>query len=219
MQFYLCIIPLLCSFFVLRCSAFEDISDFSFSLAEDPSADLFSLQDSFDDNALDWDLAFDDGSDSPFLLASDCSAFSSSIFGAKRVRRGDSADFCRGENAPSRSTAGEGGHSDDTVDLNGPLDNILSIPSLADYDNEKNDDCFRMSNGQLPLAICELAGASSYILPDGQLYYDLLIAYPSKTIHHFFPFCVFLLAHIFYGEGSSKNPDSYYHSISVISIF
>lgn len=190
MRFFSCV-PLLFSFFTFLSYALE-VSNFQFFPTDDPTGDIFPLEEYFDDTFA-WDGTFDEISDSPFLLASDCSIFSPSI-DRKRIRRGDSSGVCSSSDAPGGSTdhegqQGENGHSstgssDGSIEPNIPLGNLLSIPALATYHNDRNIDCFRLTQGQLPLAVCGLDGGREYTL-DGQRYRDLDISYPSKAMHHF----------------------------------
>lgn len=212
MRLCLCI-PLLCSSLFLVSSALE-MWDFPIYPADDAAEDMFSLEEPVD-NTLLWDDTLNENSDSSFLLASDCSV----SFPRKRVRRGDPADFC---SAPTRSTADEGqkggnehsgpGSSDDTVDSSTPLDEIFSIPRLSPYPHERHDDCFRLTNGQLPLAVCDLGGGSDYFI-NGQVYRDLLYSYPGKEMHHFSHLPFFPSPTYFWREGFNLNPS--YHPIEL----
>ena len=183
--FYL---PLLCSFLALLPYAFE-VSDFQFPPPTDLFEDFFPPEESFDDT-LARDGTFDDISDSSFLLASDCSAFAPSI-NRKRLRREDSSGFCSVPPGLTNheSQKNENGHfstisDDDTIDPNIPIGDLFAIPALATYPNERNNDCFRLTQGQQPLAVCDLGGGKEYFL-DGKAYRDLDYSYPSKETHYF----------------------------------
>ena len=175
--------PLLYSFLALLPYALG-WSDFQFFSNDDPTEDIFPFEETFDD-AFTWEGNSDDIFDSSFFLDSDCSAYFPSIDG-KRIRRGDSSSgFC-----PAGSTADEGqksgngdlgtGSSDEISVPNFSLEDFFSIPALATYHNPRNDDCFRLTNGQLPLAVCHLQGSTDYYL-DGQLYRDLDYSYPTNA--------------------------------------
>lgn len=194
-------LSLLCSLLGLPCAL--EVPGFQPSLTDDPTEDIFPFEERFDDTfALQG--TSDDISDSSFLLASDCSAFSP-LNGRKRARRGDSPDLCSAEKPLTGSTDEDGqkikngilgvGGGDDTIDPNIQLDDQLQIPSLATYSNERNDDCFRLTNGELPLAVCDLGGGADpeYML-NGRVYRDLEFSYPSKEMPYF-PVYLFLLAH------------------------
>lgn len=185
--------PLCCSFLALLPYALE-VSDFQFFPTDGSIEDFFPPAESFDDT-LAWDRTFDELSDSSILLASDCSGFSLSI-NRKRLRRGDSPDSCNANNPPTGSTANGGqdngnehsgsGSNDDTVGSNDPLGDVFSLPALAPYEHDRHYDCLRFTQGQLPLAVCDLTSGSGtgYII-DGVGYRDLEYSYPGKERHHF----------------------------------
>lgn len=207
MRFSFCL-PLLCSFLALCPYAFE-LSDFQLS-PHDPFEDFFPLEEPFDDT-LAWDGTFNDISDSLFLLASDCSAFVPSI-NRKRLRRGDSSGFCStttGSTNHQGQKNGDGQFSgisnEDTIDPNVPLGDVFAIPAFATYPHERNDDCVRLTNGQLPLAVCDLGGGQVYYI-NGLDYRDLDFSYPSEETHYFYsPFTSFPMARIlFFGGGRGK---------------
>lgn len=190
---------LLCSFLALVPYALE-VSDFQFPPMDDSLEETSSLQEPLFDDTLPWDGNFGDISDSSNFFASGCSAFPPSI-NRKRLRRRDSPSFCNADSPPTGSTNrgiqdnGNGhfssGSIDDTIDPNIPLGDLFSIPALATYPNEKNDDCFRLSRGKLPLAVCDLGGGNEYIF-EGLGYRDLDFSYPSKEMHYFLIYLFFV---------------------------
>lgn len=182
-------LSLLCSFLALSCAS--QVLDLPFSLTDNYAEDIFSL-DGSSDEILPWEESFDDTSDPPLLFASGCSDFVS-LIGRKRARRGDSPGFCNAPHSSTDSTAEDGqiggnglsGESQDSgIDPSVHSEDQLSIPSLATYDHQKHDDCVRLSNGKLPLAVCDVgpSGASPDYFIDGRPYWDLIYSYPSKEM-------------------------------------
>ena len=187
--------PLCCSFLALLPYALE-VSDLQFFPIDDSTEDLFSSVESLDDT-LAWGGTFDELSDSSILLASDCSGFSQPIY-RKRLRRGDSPSFCNANSPPTGSTDNgdqdhgnehsSSGSNDDAIGANTPLGDVFSIPALAPYDHERHYDCFRFTQGRLPLAVCDLSsgiGSGIGYIIDGVGYRDLEYSYPGKESHHF----------------------------------
>jgi hypothetical protein len=142
-----------------------------------------------------WEEFSDPVDDYRFLLTHDCSDYHYA-FGRKRARRNDSPDFCNAVESPTGSAADEGrmndggvsGNTDDRtadpVEQEPRLDEELRLPALSTYSHEKNDECFRLSEGKLPLAVCDLgnSGGSPDYLIGVTPYWNLLYSYPSKKM-------------------------------------
>jgi hypothetical protein len=142
-----------------------------------------------------WEEFSDPVDDYRFLLTHDCSDYPYA-FGRKRARRSYSPDFCNAVESPTGSAADEGqmndggvfGNTDDRtvdpVEQEPRLDEELRLPALSTYSHEKNDECFRLSEGKLPLAVCDLgnSGGSPDYLIGVTPYWNLLYSYPSKKM-------------------------------------
>lgn len=171
-----------------------DSLNFPFPSTDDSINDIFSSEPALG-GSLPWDGSVDRVSDPSFLLVSDCSAFASAPRRrrARRRRRG-SSDVCTPPGNDLTGSAGESGQPGENVpsgnsqenglDANSQPEDVLEIPALAPYSNPRHDDCFRLSQGQLPLAVCDLnnSGASPDYFIDGLPYWDLMFSYPSKEL-------------------------------------
>lgn len=202
-------LSLLCSFLALSCAS--QVPDPLFALTDDFAKDIFSLDGSFDE-ILPWEESFDDTSDPPFLFASDCSDFAPFI-GRKRARRGASPGFCNAVESPTGSTAEDaqkggnglsGENHNSGIDPDVRLEDQLTIPKMEIYSNERHDDCFRLTNGKLPLAVCYIgpSGISPDVFIDGRPYWDLLYSYPSKEMPESPPLFSSPLPSLFSGSNS-----------------
>ena len=181
-MYSLLFLHLLCFFLAL--SRALGISDFSLFLGDDPVEDIFANDQSFGDLS-SWDGPFDNDVLNPSpLLVSDCSSFSP--LGRKRARRGNSPDICNTVTPLTGSAAGgekkSGNENENMIGSEIHVEEELKLPSLAPYFNQKHDDCFRLSDGRLPIAVCDLnnSGASPSYMIDGIPYWDLQFSYPSK---------------------------------------
>lgn len=157
--------------FIALVHAFE-ASDFSIFLDDEATLDI-----------LPWEDISEENPDLSFLLANECSDFSPP-FSRKRARRQNPPNFCRARTG-STAEGGQTGENDHTDDSNKPetrLDDTLTLPFLAPYFDENNNDCLRLSDGELPLAVCDVnnQGSSPDYFINGRPYWDLLYSYPSK---------------------------------------